>query len=63
MDSFRGAAGDQASQHGDAVDEAGDVAQDHLGLLAVGGEDHDDGALARCEGGAVVAEAGEEDGD
>ena len=63
VDGLGGAAVDHPGQHRGAVDEAGDVAQHDLRLVAVGGEDHHDRPAARVRGDVAPAEAGDVDGD
>jgi hypothetical protein len=50
-------------QHRDLVEERLDVLKDHAGLLPVRGEHHHHAPFARSQDGAVVAEAGDEDGN
>jgi len=60
---FRRLALYHARQHWHLIEQCPDVPQDDAGLLAVGRNDEDGAAFARCEERSIVVEAGQEHGD
>src|SRR5690349_9577662 len=63
IDGFAGTPLDQGPEQGHPVEEPLDIAEHHAGLPAVGGDDHEDPALAGGPQPPARPEAGEVDGD